>query len=231
MIGRHNQVAMLNEEFGFTLDKVVSKPIVGNKLCIPNQIELDDKKPAWARLFGSTIHEGLYRLGYFTYRPEALFSINEFLEQKENAKLIGILRDGNAVLSSIQRRGEQTFEVASYRWRRSIEILHVLHRRLGSDMLLLTFEQLVQAPEAAMRSVSDFLSVPYQSRMLEGYAYTPIYSNSGIDPERASRNRKDKSDYDLPALFPDTLALYDELLRVTSPTPAAPASSPVPSRD
>lgn len=220
MIGRHNDVAMLNEEFGDAIDKIVSKPIVGNKLCIPNQIELDRKKPSWARLLGPAFHDRLYRRGYFARRPEAARSINEYVATKTPLKIIGILRDGNAVISSIVRRGEQTEATATYRWRRSIDILHALSQREDVDLLLLTFEQLVRTPEETMKRVAAFLERPFQPQMLEGYAFTPIYSNNGIDPERAARNRSDGVDYALADRFPETMALYDALVGHAAPVPA-----------
>ncbi len=220
MIGRHNDVAMLNEDFGDAIDKIISKPIVGNKLCIPNQIELDRKKPAWARLLGPAAHDRLYRHGYFTRRPEAARSINEYLSTKSPLKVIGILRDGNAVISSIVRRGEQTEDTATYRWRRSLEILHTLSQRTDVDLLLLRFEQLVQAPEETMHRVADFLDRPFQSQMLEGYAFTPIYSNQGIDPERASRHKAEATDFALADRFPASVALYDALVEKAAPVPA-----------
>jgi hypothetical protein len=216
MIGRHNDVAMLNEEFGDAIDKIISKPVVGNKLCIPNQIELEQKKPAWARLLGPAVHDRLYRSGYFTQRPEATRSINEYLSTKTPIKVIGILRDGNAVISSIVRRGEQTEETATYRWRRSLDILDSLSQRTDVDLLLLTFEQLVQTPEETMKRVSEFLGVAFQPQMLEGYAFTPIYSNKGIDPDRASRHKTEEVDYALSDRFPETIALYDTLTQKAS---------------
>jgi hypothetical protein len=220
MIGRHNDVAMLNEEFGDAIDKIVSKPIVGNKLCIPNQIELDHKKPSWARLLGPAVHDRLYRHGYFTQRPEATRSINEYLSTKSPIKVIGILRDGNAVISSIIRRGKQTEDTATYRWRRSLDILHDLSERPEVDLLLLTFEQLVQTPEDTMTRVANFLEIPFQSQMLEGYAFTPIYSNQGIDPERASRHKTNEVDFALADRFPETAALYETLVAKAAPVPA-----------
>lgn len=220
MIGRHHDVAMLNEEFGDAVSKLLSKPIVGNKLCIPNQIELDRKKPAWARLFGPFLHDRLYRHGYFKRHPEAARSIDEYLETNTPIKVIGILRDGNAIISSVMRRGEQTFETAAYRWRRSIEIFDTLSQRLGPDVLLVTFEDLVQAPEDTMRQVANFLEIPFQQQMLEGYAYTPIYSNKGIDPERATQHKQNGTDHGLSERFPETLERYDALVQKTRKAPA-----------
>lgn len=213
MIGSHSNVAMHNEVLDPTFMKTVGKPLVGNKLCVPNQIELTAKKPAWLRLLGRSVHERLYRWNYFENRPESVLSIEDYLQPPHPVKVIGIIRNGNAVITSIMRRGMQSFETAAHRWCRGIDVLHVLRERMGDDFFLLTFEQLVSAPEATLRDVCNFLAVPFESGMLEGYAHTPIYSNGSIDPERASQHKRDGIDYHLDDLFPDTMARYNDLMQ------------------
>lgn len=211
MIGCHSDVAMLNEEFGAGINSVLSKPVVGNKLCIPNQIELTKRKPKWARLFGPSVHRHLYRAGFFRYRPESALSIEDYIERYAPLKVIGILRDGNAVLSSIMRRGEQPLAVAAHRWRRAVEILDTLAHRPDCDLLLLTFEALVGDPEGTMRRVAAHLGLPYEPKMLDGYAHTPLYSNSSIDPERATKPRSQPLDFDVAAEYPEAMATYERL--------------------
>lgn len=220
MIGSHTHVAMHNEVLDTTFMKTLGKPLVGNKLCVPNQIELTAKKPAWLRLLGRSAHERLYRWNYFENRPESVLSIEDYLQPPHPVKIIGIIRNGNAVITSIMRRGQQSFETAAHRWCRGVDILHTLHERMGDDFFLLTFERLVSTPEATMRDVSPFLAVPFESGMLEGYAHTPIYSNGGIDPNRASQHKRDGIDYRLREHFPDTMVRYDELMQGRALVPA-----------
>lgn len=209
MIGRHSAAAMLNENYERALDDVLSKPVVGNKLCIPNHIELETKKPRWVRFFGSWLHHALYRRGYFRYRPEASLSIQDYLTFYPNLKLIGIIRDGNAVVSSIMRRGQQPQAVAEHRWRRSIEILTQLADTQSERLFLLSFDQLVTKPDATMRTVADFLDLPFEPGMLEGYASTPNYSNAKIDPNKATR--RTNTDLDLEAKYPRTYEQFETL--------------------
>jgi hypothetical protein len=211
MIGCHTDVAMLNEELGDGIQSVLSKPIVGNKLCIPNQIELEARKPTWARLFGPSVHQRLYQTGFFRYQPESSLSIEDYTERYKPLKMIGILRDGNAVLSSIQRRGKQSLAVAAHRWRRAVEILHALNERPDCDLLLLTFEDLVTDPEGTMRRVAAHLGMSFQEQMLEGYAHTPIYSNRTIDSGRAMELSTEALDFNVASTFPETFETYQRL--------------------
>lgn len=226
MIGRHDDVAMLNEHFGHAIRELLSKPVVGNKLCIPNHIEMVEKRPRWLQFFGGKfLFDRLYHHGYFRYRPEALLSIEDYLRMKP-LKIVGIIRDGNAVVSSIARRGKQPLEVATYRWRRSIEILSELQARHDEKLLLLSFERLVSEPEEAMQAVAAHLGIPYQPKMLEGYAHTPNYSNKRIDASKAAETKKAELDFDIEQSQPDVYQKYSRLLSHCAALQAsAPSSS------
>ncbi len=213
MIGSHDEVAMLNEDYGRAMDDILAKPMVGNKLCIPNHIELTRKKPYWTRRFGPWLHYHLYRRGYFRYRPEASLSIEDYLTSYSPLKIIGIIRNGNAIISSIMKRGEQPYEVAAYRWRRSVEILHELHTHQAAELLLLSFEQLVREPEQTVEHISDYLELSYDPKMLQGYAHTPEYSNRQIDPDRAMRAEREGIDFGLAEHYPEAYARYEQLLQ------------------
>lgn len=202
MIGRHSDVALLNEAFGRSVRKLVSKRVVGNKLCIPNQIEMQHKGYSWRRW--------LQRKGYFQGSPEADVTIEDYIQW--DAQIVAIVRDGNAIISSIMKRGKQPFKVASYRWRRSIQIMMELHERHSDRLLLVSYETLVTDPECVMQSVASHLAIDYQSEMLSGYAYTPIYKNEGgID---ASRAQKQTEDFGLEQRFPIEFEQYQKLLEI-----------------
>ncbi|HET6566634.1 MAG TPA: sulfotransferase [Rhodothermales bacterium] len=178
MIGRHDEVAMLNEDLNGTMRKVIGKRVVGNKLCVPNQIELRERGGPWQRK--------LQRRGYFQYRPASSQSIEDYMARRP-LKLVAIVRDADSVVTSIMGRGKKSFRLAVYRWRRSIEVIHELNECYSGQLFLLTFEQLVSDPQPAMRGIAEHLGITYQPKMLEGYAYTPIYKNSGIDSARARK--------------------------------------------
>jgi len=209
MIGRHSEVAMLSEHLGFAVKDVISKPIAGNKLCIPNHIEIHEKRSRWINLLSPQLFHSLHRYRYFQYRPEGQASIMDYL-QWGPLKIVGIVRDGNAVISSITERGGQSLDVAIYRWRRSIDILTELSEQLGDDLFLISFDQLVTRSENAMQAVAAFLDIPFESEMLQGYAYTPNYSNQKIDSSKA---KKRGMNLDLSEEYPDTFSKFTGLLR------------------
>ena len=105
MISRHTEIAVLNEDKGWALRRLLGKTIVGNKRCVPNQIEL--KKP-------SRLHfRFLKELGIAKEYQSSEFSIEDYLTLP-NIKVIGLIRGGNDVISSVMGRSEKGFRVASY---------------------------------------------------------------------------------------------------------------------
>lgn len=213
MIGCHRDVALLNEDLGMAAKRIVAKRVVGNKLCIPNQIEMSRKRSRWVGALGGRWFHKLHQYGYFRYRPEALVSIQDYLA-RGHLKMVGIVRDGNAVISSIMRRGDQPYDVAAYRWCRSIEILSELRERQG-DLLLLSYERLVEEPETAMRAVAEHVGIAFDVRMLEGFKYTKAYPNeAGIDANRARKYKEKGIDFDLANRYPEVYAKYAALLQV-----------------
>lgn len=219
MIGCHDQVGMLSEDFGTAVRHIVGKPVVGNKLCVPNHIEMRQTRPEWVRLVGTRGFHKLHQYGYFRYRPEALLCIEDYLSW-ENVKLIAIIRDGNAVVSSIMKRGEQPYEVAAYRWRRSIEVISELRNEHPETLLVLSFEHLVKQPAIAMHRVAEHLGLPFQSQMLEGYRYTRAYPNENIDPTRVESSRASRLVTDLSQTEPEAYAQYEALRASCMPTKA-----------
>jgi len=205
MMGRHDEVAMLNEDLHGAMRKVVGKPVVGNKLCVPNQIELKEKGSAWQRR--------LQRRGYLHYRPTSSLSIEDYLA-REPLKLVTIIRSADSVVPSIMGRGEKPYDLAMYRWKRSIEVIHELNERYSRKLFLLTFKQLVSRPERAMRGIAEHLGVDYQPKMLEGYAFTPIYKNKGIDSEKARKQPSMEIYRAIKENYPDLHAKYERLVRI-----------------
>lgn len=176
MVGSHPEVAMLNEDFGHAVFNIIATPMVGNKLCVPNQIEMTER--------GSWIRRQVQKRGYLQYKPQSDLSITDYLDR--NARVIASVRHPDPVISSIEKRGKKGNKLAAYRWVRAIEIIDELHRTLGDRLLLVGFPYLVASPEKVMRRVSEFLEISFDEAMLEGYAHTPIYSNKTIDSSKAS---------------------------------------------
>ncbi|HEX2228509.1 MAG TPA: sulfotransferase, partial [Candidatus Binatia bacterium] len=45
MISRHTEIGILNEDRGWAMRRLLGKTVVGNKRCVPNQIELKKRHP------------------------------------------------------------------------------------------------------------------------------------------------------------------------------------------
>jgi Cdc6-like AAA superfamily ATPase len=209
MISRHTEIGVLNEDKGWAMRKLLGKSIVGNKRCIPNQIEIKKRSRLYVRLWK--------KIGLAKEYQSSRFCIEDYLTLP-HIKVIGIIREGNDGISSGMRRGKKGFRGASYRWCRAIEIIHELKTRFPELVLVVSFEDLVMRPKENMQRIAEFLNVEYQDRMLEGPAYNPWYPESGMNEEKVNRSEKDKIDFKLEEKFPSIQAQYRELLRHCQPS-------------
>ena len=203
MIACHTDIGILNEDVtGKWGRKILGKRIVGNKLCVPNQIQLKKKHPLAFRFFK--------KVGFIAESPRSRFSIEEYLEVS-NLKIIGLIRNGNDVVSSMMRRGHYNFKVALRRWGEAIDTIHEVKRRYGDRVLVLAFEDLILNPEVNMLRVCEFLGVSFQKEMLAGYQYNLKYPESKLDEEKVHRHKKESIDFQLEAKLPSAYRQYQAL--------------------
>lgn len=202
MIARHTEIALLREDLGMTVKKLLSKKVIGNKLCVPNQIEIDR-----TRVFGRKVFR---KVGIFKQSPSSRFCIKDYF-RLGNTKIIAIIRDGNDVILSSMKRGNKSFRTSAYRWRRSVQIISDLKSTYGEKVLVLSFEDLVAQPERLMKSVSRFLELPYQEEMLDGYKFSTKYPEAEIVKSKAFSHREKGSELDLPGRFPEVYRQYEQL--------------------
>jgi hypothetical protein len=205
MISRHTEIGILNEDRGWAMRRLLGKAIVGNKRCIPNQIEMTRRNPLHIRLWKT--------MGLTREYQKSEFSIEEYL-RLPHIQLIALIRDGNDVISSVMRRGKKSFPGAAYRWCRAIEIIHQLKTRNPELVLVVSFEDLVLHPRENMERVAGFLKVDYQDRMLEGPVYNPWYPENGMNEEKVNRSKKEQIDFRIAERFPAAERQYRELLRL-----------------
>lgn len=213
MISSHTDAAIMFESRYMLCDRILSKKVVGNKLCIPNQIELTNKNTLRKNIILNKLikipflENQIYKYVY----PLAYFSIADHL-QIDNSRIIAIVRNGNAVISSIMKRGVRVFEDALYRWARAIEVIYTLKIQHSDRIILVSFENLVQYPDKNMKKACAFLGIDYQQQMLDGYKFTPLYTEQkGIDKQKAFRAEKENIDFKLESYSPDILKKYDYL--------------------
>lgn len=215
MISRHSEIAIINEDRGWAMRRILGKAVVGNKRCVPNQIELQKRSFFHFRFLKS--------LGLAMEYQSSQYSIEDYLGLA-NLKIIGLIRSGNDVVSSIMNRSEKNFRGASYRWCRAIEVLYEIRRRAPGSFAVVSFESLVTHPVENMQKIAAFLQVEYQDRMLEGPKYNPWYPEEGMNAEKVNRSEKQRVDYRLAEKFPEVCRKYEELLALSAvAAPQAPA--------
>jgi hypothetical protein len=208
MISRHTEIGILNEDKGWAMRRLLGKAIVGNKRCVPNQIELKKRSPLHFRL--------LKTLGLAKEYQSSEFCIEEYLTLP-NIKIIGLIRNGDDVISSVMGRSEKNFRVASYRWRRAVEVIYELQQSYPEVVLVVSFENLVSHPRENAQRIAAFLKVEYQERMLEGPQYNPWYPEVGMNKDKVNRAQKESIDFKLAERFPTTYRRYQELLKLCEP--------------
>jgi hypothetical protein len=217
MIGRHSEVAMLNEDRAWAMRKIVGKQVVGNKRCIPNQIEMYKKSIFTLRLFKNLRLIDEYQSSHY--------SIQDYVGLP-GIRIIGLIREPNDVISSIMRRNRKTFRVAASRWCRAVEIMDNLSTNYPDLFMLVSFEHLVLNPEANMKRIAGFLEIHYQEAMLEGPKYNPWYPEAEFNKEKVNRAAKENCDFHVPEKFPGVYSKYRSLLELTLGSPAAPSPEP-----
>lgn len=203
LISAHDDVAMLIEDRNFSIRKLTGKKILANKLCIPNQIELTTSSNSLINYFK--------KLYLFQKRSSSKYNINDYLKLP-GIKIISIIRNPNNVVSSIIERGKKDMNIALYRWCRAIEIIDYLKKKYIDNVLIVSFERLVNEPENVIRKVSLFLEIEYQPKMLDGAKYNILYDETeNIDPTKA--DDKKKIVVDLKNIQPEIFVMYNNLLK------------------
>ena len=71
MISRHSEIAIMNEDRGWAMRRILGKAVVGNKRCVPNQIELKKRGVLHFRFLKS--------LGLAMEYQSSQYSIEEYL--------------------------------------------------------------------------------------------------------------------------------------------------------
>lgn len=110
-----------------------------------------------------------------------------FLEMFGDSKIVGIVRDGTACITSKVERTGQSMELAARRWLYSVRCLDFL-RANHPSYLGVRFEELLETPEETMSAVCSFLGVGFESAMLgatNSPKLLPEYRRTGFDTGRA----------------------------------------------
>ncbi len=203
MLGRHAEIAMLNEHRGQAIGQLTGKRVAGNKLGIPPQGRFEDARSPAARLGRRAflwrnrllLRRVLWPLGI---HGDLLMDLDDYLAL-DPLRVLAILREPDAAVDSVVRRGGRTRAYAEAQWTEANALMRRMKDRLGEAMLVFAYERLTTAPEAHMRAACAFLDLPYDPRMLEGHRFNPFYKgHDGIHPQRreAPPARVSRADYE-----------------------------------
>lgn len=178
MIGAHPEIGIMIEDMHFVIHKIGGKRIIGNKLCLPQQIDINKKASIFSRV--------MQRMGMLLNHPRADQSINDYLRYEE-MKIIGIIRDGDKVVESIQKRGKKNYSTALFRWEKALEIIDAVKSKIKDRMIIVSYDKFLQNPENQLKKICRFLNVSFDSNMMNGLKYIPLYpGHTSIDPSKAS---------------------------------------------
>ena len=191
LIGAHPKVSMTNEDFTKNWLSNIGKPIVGNKLCVPRQLDWDRKNTISIRL--------LNKFGLLTLWPKSRYAITDYLNLP-NLQIIGIKRNSDQVYKSLCNRGAVTWkplggdiskkplseEVIDYTITRGKEILGRLEAKDNSYFI--NFEQLLENTEKEIQLVFEKLNLEYNESIISqatkwNWMY-PKVSKKGIDKSK-----------------------------------------------
>ncbi|MFH5831721.1 sulfotransferase family protein [Halalkalibaculum sp. DA3122] len=192
LLGAHSKASVICEDFGRSWMDVLGKPVVGNKLCVPRQIDLDRRRTIAVKLAN--------RLGLLKRWPKSTYSINDYLIIP-NLRLILIERDPVDVRNSIQNRGAVTWtgmdgtiknrEISTneidYTIDRGTAILDTLKPRENARTL--SFKDLINQTDSVLKDLLPFIGLSYEEGLVEnGTRWNWMYpkvSEKGIDADKA----------------------------------------------
>lgn len=89
-----------------------------------------------------------------------------FVQRLREYRFVFIVRDGRSCAESKRRRRGIPLMLAAYRWRYGVRVLRTL-RALGRLDALVSFEDLVTAPERTLTGLCGELGLPFEPHMLQ----------------------------------------------------------------
>lgn len=152
--------------------------------------------------------------------PQHLYNVETFVEWFPGCRIIHTFRDPRAIFASHLRQLQRSrwgpkqallrflpervadailtpYQLAhtTWRWRDAVRLHRKYEALLGDRYMMVRFEDLVTQPEAEVRRMCQFLSIPFQQPMLEdvdmvgsGF-HAERHVGAGLDPSAAGRWR------------------------------------------
>ena len=169
----------------------------GVKLCIPNQIELDENihlvrfnkvlnliikflNPLYKRTFKKRLQRKVIRSSY---------SIRDYIHTASELHIVIILRNPIDATKSEKQRAGVTKDYAKQQWLRALDIIGVLYneKEFFKSFSLVSFDSLVNNPENILRKLFKNLELDFSAASLDGFRHTPQYAaRKGVSASKAS---------------------------------------------
>ncbi|NQZ87209.1 MAG: sulfotransferase [Colwellia sp.] len=225
MLGCHPEIALLSEDLNCGEFKLVSKKVVGNKLCIPNQIELQQSyfRSSFDHVYGELqkyLNKLRLKFGQKTPIPrsrKARLSIKDYQQNSDiDLVVFGVVRSPFQGIVSILNRGSQSEDIACYRWKRGIEILYTLisSNNNNEQVHIVYYDNLVKNPQITMVKCLDFLHCEFSDEVLKGYLHTPQYQgNKTIDRNKISQGLEKDLTHAIFKQYPEIKDKYISLIK------------------
>lgn len=217
LLGSQNDIAVSSEVKTRAWRHVLSHHVVGVKLCVPEQIMLN--QPGRFARIGRRIAKNTLRPLHKHIGPRVRLpgrelssvSIMEFF-QLEKPLIVGVLRDPHEVVHSIQVRGEQPYREALRQYRSAVDSIYAAWRFDPERVIPVDFDSLVHDPHRVVRLCCEALDQEFNPERVSGF--TKNYKNAAFDKSKAGgRALTDRLRH--PALDGDVSVRgkYAELLR------------------
>ncbi len=212
MVGHHSDCIAMNECTSCQEGRIVSPAkILANKLCCPNQIQLEHPPPRtiterlvhrwWTKPISSLTGHILKD------RPDGGTSISGYVE-KHDASIVFTLRAPNQVVDSIIRRGGESEEKAISRWRHGIEEIGKAFTRYEKVSHIIEFSKMIKKTEKEIKKLCNFVGLEYDKNMISGTS-SPQYEKEKVDESVLYREQKD---YKIEEREEECYKIYNKLL-------------------
>ena len=156
---------MLDEDYFNGADRLIGKKYAGVRIPIPKILL---KKRGLLRLWGCPI--GLRR---------------HCIEDFKDGKVIFIYRTPEENIRSMLKHAKYSRKTAEKDLQISREIFNVLvEDPTWVNVTFVSLQRLTMSPDSTLRYVCNFLKIPYDPDMVEGYKHNPHYKYNTIIPKK-----------------------------------------------
>jgi hypothetical protein len=183
MLGRHSEIAMLNEPRTEDVFKQIGATYQAAKYTVPHCIGLHRRACKWGYLVNCVrnldfplLPSGWRRQQFVRPYPLSLVSLRDYI--RIGARFIVITRNRPDTVKSIMRTRFNEKE-ANRLFNQAYEIIHWMEANLD-DLLFMRYEDLVHDPDLEMLAICEALELKYEPEMLEGSKYNYIYPSEII---------------------------------------------------